>query len=77
MVIKTRITYEVNMRKKELLKRIEQLDNEVAALKLRVAVLEAGKTAHPEPFLVPPIRFEPYYVVDGNRTYPTMPAYTA
>lgn len=56
------------MSKKELLKRIEQLENEVAALKVKVAVLEAGKTSYPEPFTPQPF-WEPYRITCGDEVY--------
>lgn len=54
-----------NVSKKELLKRIELLENEVAALKVKVAVLEAGKTSYPEPFTPQPF-WEPYRITCGD-----------
>ncbi len=55
------------MSKKELLKRIEQLESEVATLKVKVAVLEAGKLSYPEPFTPQPF-WEPYRITCGDET---------
>jgi len=57
-----------NVSKKELLKRIEQLENEVATLKVKVAVLGAGKLSYLEPFTPQPF-WEPYRITCGDETY--------
>ena len=45
----------VNMKKKELLGKIEELENEVVSLKARITILEASKPAivYPDPHTTP------------------------
>ena len=63
------------MSKKELLKRIEQLELEIVGLKQRMAVLEAGRviyTQQPDPR---PYYWEPVRYTCGKDTTAVKPAY--